>query len=143
MCCVDVQVLVFPTRQVHQYQVVEIALRGEIAGRGYGVGRLHGRDDPLQPAESLERLQGGAIVGEPVLDSTRGVEVGVLRANARVVQPGRDAVGGCHLAVLVLEQVAHGAVEDAHIAVADASRVLAEPASPATSLHPDQPTLLQ
>ena len=78
-----------------------------------GVGRLQRREDALgagQQPHTLERL----VVGGAEHLQPSGLEQrGELRADAGVVEAGRDGEGLGDLAVVVLEQVRARAVEDA------------------------------
>ena len=80
---------------------------------GHGVRGLERRDDALEPRDGLERVERLAV-GDRLVAGPAGVaEVGVLRAGAGVVEPGRDRVRLEDLAVLVLHDRRERAVQDA------------------------------
>src|SRR5262245_45526275 len=54
------------------------------------VGRFQGGDDPLQPAADTEAFQGPGVVYARVPDAALVLPVAVLRADAGIVEPGRD-----------------------------------------------------
>ena len=104
-------------------------LRGEplahLDGAGEGVGGLDGGDDALGAAQEAEGLHGFAVRDGLVADAADVREVGVLRADAGVVQAGRDGVRLDGLAVVVLHEVGAGAVQHAGLAERDGGRVAA------------------
>ncbi len=116
-------VLVAAAAEVDQDDRVGSELAAELQRAGEGVRGLDGRDDALGAAEQAQRLHrlgvGGREVGRPADVG----EVRVLGADARVVEPGRDRVRLDGLAVLVLQQVAARAVQDAGAAALDRCRV--------------------
>mmetsp|Transcript_9374 Transcript_9374/g.23303 ORF Transcript_9374/g.23303 Transcript_9374/m.23303 type:complete len:281 (-) Transcript_9374:353-1195(-) len=67
------------------------------------------------------------------------LEEGVLRPDPWVVQAGADAVGLDDLTVVVLEELAEGAVQDARLAVGERGRVLVRIQAVAGRLHSDEP----
>ena len=88
-----------------------------------GVGRLERRDDPLPDARQVERRErlgvGDGLVGGPA-----GVlQVGVLGADARVVETGRDGVRLEHLPVGVGQHVGARAVQHRDAPVREGGRV--------------------
>ena len=80
------------------------------------------------PSVRAEQVEGGdrlVVGGRGVLHPPLVVQPDVLRADRRVVEPGRDRVGGGDLPLLVLEHEGAGAVEHAERAAGEARRVLA------------------
>ena len=67
-------------------------LATDLHGPGQRVRRLDGGDDALGAAEQLEGLHGLLVGGVAVLGTAAVPQVGVLGADARVVQTGRDGV---------------------------------------------------
>src|SRR5262249_29834735 len=63
--------------------------------------------------------------------------IGVLRADARIIEARRDRVRGGNLSVVALEQVRHAAVQDADPPRAEAGAVLAARDSVTTRFDPD------
>src|SRR5665213_2924863 len=104
-------VLVAAARQTHHDDGGRRALGSEHLGDVEGVARLQGRDDPLEAAEPVERGHGLVVVRAQIAHPAAVTQGAVLRAHTRVVEAGADRVGGEHLAVLVLHEVALRAVE--------------------------------
>ena len=120
-----VGVLVAPAGEADDDDRVARAAGGLLDGLGHGVARFQGGEDAFELGEGvigLERLGvGDALVADPAAV----FPVAVLGADAGVVEPGRDRVDVLGLAVVVLEDVAEAAVEDAGLALRQARRVLA------------------
>jgi hypothetical protein len=70
-------------------------------------------NDTFQTTQQLKPVQGFAIGDRHVFGTTDVLEIRVLWTDARVIQSRRDRVGGMHLAVLVLQQVAQRSVQHA------------------------------
>ena len=95
----------------------------DVVDAGERVGRLEGGDDPLGAGESRERSE-RLVVGARQVRRAPGVaQPGVLRADARVVEPGGDRVGVCDLSVLVGQHGGARAVQDTRSTVAERCRV--------------------
>ena len=86
------------------------------------VRRLERRDDPLRLAEAVERRERLVVGRGDVLGPARVAQVGVLGADARIVEPGRDRVRVEDLAVLVGEDRRAGAVQHPRPAAAERGR---------------------
>ena len=99
------------------------AFRRAFEGGGHGVRGLEGRNDAFEPAQAVEGVEGLFVGDGAVLGQALVVEVGVLGADAGVVEAGGDRVADGDLAVVVLQQVRLVAVEDTDLAAADAGRV--------------------
>ena len=80
---------------------------------GDGVGALQGRENSLQPGQVREGVQCLPISHCFIQYATRVLQVSMLGPDPWIIEPGRHAVGGLHLAVRVLEQIAEAAVEHA------------------------------
>ena len=85
----------------------------EVESARHGMRRLERRDDSLRLADAMERGQRivvgrGQVLGPPAVAEER-----VLRADARIVEPGRDRVGIEDLAVAVGEDRRARAVQHA------------------------------
>ena len=121
-----VKVLVAAAGDVDEDRLVAGAFGGELHGVGDGVGGLEGGEDALgfgHGGEGLERVGVGAGgVGRAL----GVVPVGVLGADAGVVEAGRAGVDAHGLAVVVLEDVGAGAVQDAGRAEGERGGVVAE-----------------
>jgi hypothetical protein len=78
------------------------------------------------------------VVDRLVADAADRLEQRVLRADARVVEPGRHRVRLLDLAVRVLQQQRVAALQHARRAVGERGGVLAEATAAAASLEPEQ-----
>ena len=78
------------------------------------MGGLDGGDDALHPCQILKGVHSLVVGDGHILRTTHVVEVGVLGANAGIVQTCTDGVHGGDLTVLVLAEVGLHAVEDAY-----------------------------
>ena len=81
--------------------------------------RLERRDDPLGLADPVEGCQSFSVGRSHVLGTPAVAQPGVLRADARVVEPGRDRVRFPRLTVLVLQEIGTGAVQHTGRATGD------------------------
>ena len=86
----------------------------ESQGAGEGVRGLDRGDDSLGGAQQPESIHGLRVGDGRVVGTTDVGQVRVLRADARVVEPGADRMRLDGLTVLVLEDVGTSAVQDAH-----------------------------
>ena len=73
---------------------------------------LERQDDPFCLRESAKRRERLVVGGRDVLGQPAVAEVGVLRADARVVEAGRDRMGVLDLPVGVREEGLARAVQD-------------------------------
>ena len=106
-------VLVAAAAQIHDDDLVRCQRRRQLDHLADGVAGLERRQDALEPAAEREGVQ-RLVVGDRLdLDPADVLEPGLLRPDARIVEPGRDRVRLDHLAVLVLQQVGALAVQDA------------------------------
>ena len=81
---------------------------------GQRVRRLQRRNDALDTAAAGRPRAPRSSVAEHVLDPARcSLQPGMLRADARIVEPGRDRMGFLDLAVAVLQQIGAVAVQHA------------------------------
>lgn len=69
--------------------------------------------DAFGAAEGLEGVERLGIVGKPIVDAPDGVQIGVLRADAGIVEPGGNGMRRLDLPVLGLEEHGHLSVQDA------------------------------
>src|SRR5262249_43158435 len=120
----DVDVLVATAGQVHEDQPARAELGADVEGAGERVGALDRRDDALGRREQPERLHRGVVGDRKVLAAAGVVQVRVLRANARIVEPGRDRARLGDLALLVLQHVGARTMKDAGLARGQRRRVL-------------------
>ena len=86
------QVLVAAAGEADEHDLVLAQLRRQLLDVGDGVRRLEGGDDALGAAQTLERRQRLVVRNRLVAGALAGLEVGVLRADAGVVEAGGDAV---------------------------------------------------
>ncbi len=105
--------------EVHEDGRLGSELAAELERAREGVRGLDRGDDALGAAEQAQRLHGRGIRDGPVLGAPDGGQPRVLGADARVVEAGRDRVRLDRLAVLVLQEVAAGAVQYAGAALGD------------------------
>src|SRR6266481_2947901 len=91
----------------------EDQLRVELPGARERVRRLERGDDPLGAGEVAERLERLRVVCPHILRSADVPKVRVLRADARIVEAGRDRVRVGDLPVLVGEDRRAGTVQHA------------------------------
>src|SRR5439155_4164265 len=105
---------------------------------GQGMARLERGNDALQAAQLVESLQSGCVLNREVPGAARVLQVAVLGADARIVQARRDTVSVGDLALLVLQDVAARAMEDAWFARDQGSGVIAQPQAAARGLDADQ-----
>src|SRR5829696_3009492 len=131
-------VLVATAREVEDDQGpgFDPALLGGLGEPADRVGRLERREQALGAGEEAEAVEGEGVGGVLVGDPAGVLPEGVLGADARVVEAGRDRVGGQDLAVGVLEDVGAGAVEDPGLAEAEGGAVVAGPGAAAAGLDP-------
>ena len=99
----------------------------EADGFGYGVGGFERRDDAFGAAE----LDGGGyrviVVGTgAVFGAGFVVQPGVFGSDGGVIETGGNGVGEGDLAVVILQQVAAGALENAGGSAGEAGGVVAE-----------------
>ena len=80
---------------------------------GQRMGRLERRDDALDLGAELEGVERLLVGGRHIFDAADVVQPGMLRADAGIVEAGRDRVGLGDLAVAVLQQIGAVAVQDA------------------------------
>ena len=107
-------------------------------GFGDGVGGFERRDDALGARQAAGGGQRFGVAGGDVLGAVAIVQPGVLGADHGVIEAGGDGVRERDLAVVVLQQVAVGAVQDAGSAAAKARGVLAERVAAAAGFDADQ-----
>ena len=74
----------------------------EAGEEGDGVGGLEGGDDPLGAGEELDGLDGLGVRDRAVLHAAAVLQVGVLRADAGVVETGADRVRDLDLPVEIV-----------------------------------------
>ena len=87
--------------------------RRELHRVGDRVARFQRRDDALGAAEAMERGERLVVGDADVFGAADVLQVGVLGADAGVVEAGRDRVRLDDLAVVVLQQVGAVAVQHA------------------------------
>ena len=66
---------------------------------------LQSRNDSFQVGQIVEGLQGFLIGGDDVVYPLEILQLGMLRADAGVIEPGRDGVGVHNLTVVIRHQV--------------------------------------
>src|SRR5437667_2967184 len=108
-------VLVATAAEIDQHDVAGAPVPAVTDYPGDGVGALKRRENSLQPGKSREGVQCLPISHRLIQYATGVLQVSMLRPDPRIIEPGRHAVGGLHLAVRVLEQIAEAAVEHARL----------------------------
>src|SRR2546427_164474 len=89
----------------------------------HGVRALQGRQDALEPGQPRERRERLLVRDRNIQYPAAILQVSVLGAHSRVVEPRGNAVGGLHLAVAVLQQVAEAPMEHAGTPAPERGRV--------------------
>jgi len=102
------------------------------------VGGFERGNQPLGAAQHSRRLQGFGIGDGHVLGASLVVQPGVLGSDEGIVQPRRDGVSEGDLPVVVLQQVAVGALQHARRAAAEARGVVAQPPAAPPSFGADE-----
>jgi len=131
-------VFVAAAGEVDDDQPVLRQSRGELKGLGQGVGGFQRREDPFELRARLKRVHGLVVGDADVLDAAGVLPVGVLGADAGVVEAGGDGVDVGGLAVVVLEDVGKRPVEDARPPLREAGGVLSQRPAPAARLDADE-----
>jgi hypothetical protein len=103
------------------------------------VRRLERGDDALRSREQLETIEGVDVRRAGVRRDPLVLQIGVLRTDARVVEPSRDRMGLHDLAIRVLQEVAEGTVQDAGLAEGERGAVPAELRTDPARLDTEQP----
>ena len=79
------------------------------------MGRLNRRDDSLLP-ESISKCLHRLVIGDGyIFGSAQVIEVGVLRPNSGIVQPGRNGVDRGNLPIAILAEVGFHAVKNTQL----------------------------
>ena len=95
----------------------------------------------LQPAQRLEGVERLVVGGVGVLGARNLPQMGVLRPDGRVIQPGADAVRRADATVGILQYIGTRAVQHAEPPVdrvGEASRVLPALDAMPAALHADE-----
>ena len=91
------------------------------------------------PSQLLKRIKSLIISNRSVHNTSRFFQQAVFRTDARIIKPGCDGMRRKHLPLLVLQQIALGAVENTGSAVCEWGR-MRPPADTGTGrLHTNQP----
>ena len=106
---------------------------------GHRVGRLDGRNDALHAAGVLKGVHRLVIGDGHILRPANVVEPGVLRPDARIVQPGGNRIYRGDLPILVLAEIALHPVEDAQASGGNSRRRLRRVHAAPRRLAADQP----
>ena len=100
--------------------------------------RLKRRDDAFKPRAQLERLQRLFVGDRHILRATGVMQPGMFRADARVIETGRDRKAFQNLAIIILQQIGAVAVQHTGAATSQASAMLHPVVNAfATGLDPD------
>src|SRR5690606_26672512 len=110
-------VLVAASAEIHHDDLVTAHLRRAPDDLGEGMARLQRRDDALETGEKLERLERLMIEDRNIFDPATVLQPRMLRADARIVEAGRDRMTLLALPVFGMQQI--GAVAMQHARAAD------------------------
>ena len=132
-------VLVASPAQIHQDDLVLAHRRRELRHMRQRMRRLQRRNDALGPRAKLERRQRLLVGRRHVLDAADIMQPGMLRPDARIIQPGADRVRLDDLPVIVLQQIGAVAVQHARPPAGQARGMLAGLDAVPARLHADQP----
>ena len=83
-------VLVTPAGEVDQQNLVLAQRRRQLRGIGQRVAGFQRRDDALQAAQLVEGIERLRIGDRLILGAADVLQPGVLRADARVIEAGRN-----------------------------------------------------
>ena len=81
---------------------------------GQGVGGFQRRDDPFMQAKRFKGFQGFIVGNRHVISASSAVEIRMLRADGREIQPGRNGVRLFNLPVFGLHHRRFHTEIDAH-----------------------------
>ena len=95
-------ILVTPPGEIDQQDFVFRQGRRELGSIGDGMARFERRDNPLQTAKIVESLQSFGIGDGDVFGAPRILEPGVFRADAGIIEAGRNRVRLDDLAIFCL-----------------------------------------
>ncbi len=105
---------------------------------GDGVRAFQRWHDTLKTAECGERVESIFVSYRHILGPVNALQVGMLRPDARVIEPRRDGVGSPDLAFGGLEELAHRTVQDAFAAGAEGGGVVRRIEAPAGRFDADE-----
>ena len=77
------------------------------------MGAFEGRHDPLLSSQQIERGHGFVVGHRSVFGSALIPQITVFGTDRGVVQPGGNRMSQINLSVVTLEQIGHGALQDA------------------------------
>ena len=137
----NAHVLVAASREVHHQYVMGGQRGSKAQGLGHGVGAFERGKNAFSARERDDCVEGGGIVLRDVLGAAGVVKRGVLGADGGVVEARRDGMGERDLAVLILQDVGEGSLQDAGRAALEAGCVLAESGSAAAGFDADEADL--
>ncbi len=98
-------------------------VRCDLLHMGQRVGGLECRNNTLEARAELEGSERFGIGDRDILDPAAVVEPGVLGADTRIVQPGRNRMGVEDLSVVILQQIGPVAVQYAGLSAVQGSGV--------------------
>src|SRR5574337_2051618 len=102
---------------------------------------LQRRNQSLESAQELKRLERLRVRRRDKIDPSDVPKITVLRADARIIKSGRHRMGCPDLAVIILQDEAHGPVQHAQLAGGKARRVAPRLDPQAARLDPDHPNV--
>ena len=116
-------VFVSATGTTHDDNLILSHRWSQLADIGERVGGLQSRDDALHPGDLLEGGERFVIGRVNVFALMRIGEPGVLRADRRVIETGRNGVSQLDLSICIGEQPGLRALQDAELAAGESCRV--------------------
>ena len=102
------------------------------------MGAFEGGQNAFDAREAAGGVESFGVAGGDVLGAVAVAQPGVLGTDHGVVEPGGDGMGQRDLPVLILQEVAVSALENAGGASAIARRVLAERIAAAAGFDADE-----
>src|SRR5690606_40439868 len=100
-----IKVLVSTPRQVDEQDRVTRHVGRALDGLGNRMRAFQRGQDALQPAQRLEGVERLVVGGVGVLGARNLPQMGVLRPDGRVIQPGADAVRRADATVGILQYI--------------------------------------
>src|SRR6185503_5903881 len=97
-----------------------------------------GRENAFQTRQLVKRCQRLGVRRSLVLDPAAVTQVGMLGADARIVEAGGNRMGSLHLSIFILEHVAEAAMKHARMTRGERGSVLAGSQPFSRSFDPDQ-----
>src|SRR5438445_4089048 len=108
----DSNIFIAATGDVHQHDFGLLHFGGTLNDLGDRVRGFQCGDDSFRASKEGSRFQRFLVGGGNVFGSAQVFEHGVLGADRRIVEAGRDGVRACNLASAVLQYIRVGALQN-------------------------------